>query len=85
MDSLIAFVTVARGGGLVERLTWIYLFDFMALLTQQQVNDLPNYRLEELIWAGGNGPHIYKIRRDGSQLYTLCNSGPYAEIHERKP
>ena len=33
------------------------------LLTQQQVNGLPDGAEVEIIWCGGNGPHQYFSRR----------------------
>ncbi len=41
------------------------------LLTQEQVDALPNGTVVYVKWTGGNGPHMYIIRQHNGKAYAL--------------
>ena len=45
------------------------------LLTQEEVDALPDKTIVEIIWAGGNGPHRYEIRHWDDKTYALVAPG----------
>lgn len=47
------------------------------LLTQEQVNNLPDGTEIVVIWAGGNGPHRYSVERLGeaAEPFAITNGG----------
>lgn len=51
----------------------------LGLLTQAEVDALPDGTVVELIWHGGNGPHRYEVRHLDGKAYALCTPDhPYA-------
>lgn len=54
------------------------------LLTQAEVDALPDDAIVELIWSGGNGPHRYEIRhRDGKSYALVIEGNPYYESEQK--
>lgn len=51
------------------------------LLTQAQVNNLPDGAEIVVIWAGGNGPHRYSVERGGeaAEPFAITNDGDGAD------
>ncbi len=45
------------------------------MLTQEEVNELPDGATVIILWSGGNGPYEYKIGSHYSAKYTLDSVG----------
>ena len=43
-------------------------------LDQQEVDRLIEGTIVMIKWAGGNGPYLYKVRREAGQLYAATRS-----------
>ncbi len=41
------------------------------LLTQEEVDRLPNGARVQIVWSGGNGPHAYTIQRKGLAVIAV--------------
>ena len=46
------------------------------LLTQEQVDQLPDGTAVTIMWSGGNGPHLYYTKRKNRAVYAVS---PYNE------
>lgn len=46
------------------------------VLTQAEVDALPDGAMIEVTWSGGNGPHVYVTERHGRYVAALVPGGP---------
>lgn len=46
------------------------------VLTQTEVDALPDGTMIEVTWSGGNGPHIYTAEHRGKYVAALVPDGP---------
>ena len=56
-------------------MTYSALFAKGKALTRTQIRKLKTGDKVEVVWTGGNGPHIYEIRNDLSELMLYRTSG----------
>lgn len=60
------------------------------LLTQEQVNNLPDGTMLGVAWSGGNGPYIYELGSYCGVKYTKDSTGelmkdPLGFVGKKKP